>query len=35
MMPEREPPYVTLGNVAVILAGFAVAFWLALLVLTP
>lgn len=34
-MPEREPPYFTLVNLLVILMGFAVAFWLALLVLTP
>lgn len=30
-----EPPYFTLVNLLVILMGFAVAFWLALLVLTP
>ena len=30
-----EPPYVTPVNAVVILVGFAVAFWLALLVLAP
>jgi hypothetical protein len=34
-MPEPEPPYFTLGNVLVTLLGFALAFGLALLVLTP
>jgi hypothetical protein len=35
MMPEREPPYFTPANIVVTLVGFALAFWLAALVLSP
>jgi hypothetical protein len=34
-MPEHEPSYFTPGNLLVTLVGFAVAFGLALLVITP
>jgi hypothetical protein len=35
MQQPPEPPYFTPGNLLVTLLGFGLAFWLALLVLTP
>jgi hypothetical protein len=35
LMPEREPPYFTKGNLFIIAIGFGLAFGLALLVMQP